>query len=175
MSIETQVSIESQTAIETQSVGQHGHALPESSGVDARHLLWLGGAALALLGGAIAVLGTIYRDEVPVKTMPPPQSFPQPRVQTGERAELEKVLAAQRRRLEAFRWADADHTRVQIPIERAMKLIAAKGAHAYDPIAASAAASSSPEAGAERAVTPAATPSGEPGSAAAGAKPETRP
>jgi hypothetical protein len=148
-------------AIASQPVGQHGRGLPEPSGVDARHLLWLGGAALLLLGGAIFGLGALYPREVPVETMPPPRTFPQPRVQTDETAELKQILERQRQALTGYRWANKEHTLVQIPVERAMQIIAQKGAHAYDPIAALSGALSSPEAGAERAVTPSSAPPGK--------------
>ena len=143
---------------ETQPVGRHGHGLPEPSGVDARPLAWLGGAALLLLGGAIFALGAIYWHEVPVKTMPAPQAFPQPRVQTGERAELQQIQKRQRQRLDGYHWANKEHSLVQIPIERAMRVIAQKGAHAYDPIAAIPGALSGPGSGAERLMTPSSVP-----------------
>jgi hypothetical protein len=86
--------------------------------------------------------------------MPPPQTFPRPRVQADDKAELMQTLERQRQELSGYRWANKEHTLVKIPIERAMQLIAAKGAQAYAPIQSSPAAPSSPEAGAERAITP---------------------
>jgi hypothetical protein len=147
------MSAESRT-IETQPVGHHGHGLPEPPAVDARHLLWLAGAALLLLSGAIFGLGAIYWREVPIKNMPLPQIFPQPRVQPDEAAELRRLLEKQRRELAAYHWANKEHTLMQIPIERAMQIIVQKGAEAYGPIANFPDAVSSPEAGAERAITP---------------------
>jgi hypothetical protein len=146
--------------IESQAVGHHGHGIPERPSVDARHLVWLGGAALLLLGGAIFGLGAIYWHEVPNKTMPPVTTFPQPRVDADETEELKHILQKQRQELAGYHWANQHHTLVQIPIERAMKIIAQKGAHGYDPIASVPGALSSPSAGAERLTTPTPTASG---------------
>jgi hypothetical protein len=174
----TTMSVEAQP-IESQPVGHHGGGIPEPSAVAARHLVWLGGAALLLLGGAIFGLGTIYWHEVPIKTMPAPEQFPQPRVEADETAELQSILQKQRRELSGYHWANAQHTLLQIPIERAMKLIVAKGAHAYDSIATAPAALASPESGAERLTTPSAappkTPSNAPSAAPSGNQSNAQP
>jgi hypothetical protein len=138
-------------------VGHHGGGIPEPSGVETSRVVLAVGGAFMLLVIGIGGLGSWYWYEVPVQTVPPPVSFPQPRVQADEPAELRRLLGKQRQELTAYGWTDQQHTLLQIPIERAMKLIAAKGAHAYDPIAADAGALSSPEAGAERAMTPSVT------------------
>jgi hypothetical protein len=140
--------------IESQAVGHHAHGIPERPSVDARHLVWLGGAALLLLGGAIFGLGAIYWHEVPNKTMPPVTPFPQPRVDADETEELNHILQKQRQEFTGYHWANQQHTLVQIPIERAMKIIAQKGAHGYDPVASIPGALSSAAAGAERLTTP---------------------
>jgi hypothetical protein len=169
------MSVKAQS-IETRPVGHHGKGVPERANVDARHLVWLGGAALLLLGGAIFGLGAIYRHEVPIETMPQPQAFPQPRVVPDETAELKQLLQKQQRALSSYRWANQQHTLVQIPIERAMRIIAQKGAHAYDPIAAAPGALSSPQAGAERATTPSiVAPNNPPSTQTAGPKAENSP
>ena len=145
-----------QPTIVTEPVGHHGGGLPEPPGVDARRLLWLAGAALLLMFGAVGGLGTLYEYKVPQQTVPAPRNFPQPRVAAGEPEELQRILSRQRDELKAFHWADKEHTRIQIPIERAMKLIAQKGDHGYDPVANPPGALTSPRAGAERSVTPSA-------------------
>jgi hypothetical protein len=144
--------------IETRPVGHHGQGLPEPSGVETSRVVLAVVAAFALLAIGVGGLGAWYWHEVPVKTVPPPATFPQPRVQADEPAELRQILAAQRKRLAAYRWANTQHTLVQIPIGRAMAIIAAKGAHAYDPIAPNPNALSAPGAAPERALTPSAAP-----------------
>jgi len=152
-----------ETAIPTTPVGHHARGLPEPSGVDARHLVWVACGTLVFLGVTVATFATIFNNEVSILTVPAPQIFPQPRVQAGETAELHKLLQKQQQELASYRWANGEHTLVQIPIERAMAIIAQKGAQAYAPVASIPGAMASPDAGAERAVTPPRTPvHGEP-------------
>jgi hypothetical protein len=131
----------------------HALPVPESPGVDIRFVLSAAFGVLLLLGTTVAVFDAIYRWQVPVHTVPPLQVFPPPRVDTEEREELRQVLAKQRQQLSQYRWTNDQHTLVQIPIERAMQIIASEGANAYAPLAP-ASALSSPTAGAERAITP---------------------
>jgi hypothetical protein len=112
----------------------HIHYVPESPAVDTRGVLWCACGALLLLSVAIAGLDAIYRHVVPVKTVPAPQAFPQPRVDARDAEELRRLRAAQSKDLETWRWANDQHTLVQIPIERAMQLLAQKGAAGYDPL-----------------------------------------
>jgi hypothetical protein len=142
--------------IRTTPVGQHARGVPEPSRVDARNLFRMALGVVIFLGLAITALHAIFSHEVPIDTVPPPRQFQQPRVQPNEGAELRQLLANQHQKLTAYRWADSAHTLVQIPIDRAMQIVAQKGPRAYDPIASIAGALASPEAGAERAMTPAA-------------------
>src|SRR5690348_244325 len=126
----------------------------EPPGVHVTGVLLTACASIVLVVAAVAGLDAVYRAYVPNPTPPPPQTFPQPRVQPDESAELRRLLAEQRARLAGYAWADRDKKLVRIPIERAMALIAQKGAHAYDPLEPSSPALSSPAAGAQRATTP---------------------
>jgi hypothetical protein len=148
--------------IESRPVGHHGHGLPEPPGVEPSRVVLAVVAAFMLLAIGVGGLSAWYWHEVPNQIMPPPATFPQPRVQANEPAELRRILATQRQRLAAYRWANKQHTLVQIPIDRAMQIIAAKGAHGYDPIAPDPSALSSAEAGPERALTPSAAPQRQP-------------
>jgi hypothetical protein len=143
-----------ETAIPTTPVGHHAGGLPEPSAVDAHQVLWIAGSTLIFFGVAVTMLAAVFNHEVAVKTVSQPQSFPQPRVQTGDTAELQQLLQKQRQELASYHWANDAHTLVQIPIERAMAIIAQKGAQAYAPLAAIPGALTSPDAGAERAITP---------------------
>ena len=91
---------------------------------------------------------TIYQRSVPIKDLPPPQTFPQPRVTTSqaEVAERERLASEQKQRLDTWRWADAEHTLVQIPIDRAMQLLAQRGNDAWAPLLPAEPALSSPTA-----------------------------
>jgi hypothetical protein len=118
------------------STEEHVHYVPESAAVDSKAVLLCALGALILLAGTIAGFHEVYRHGVPVKDVPAPQAFPQPRVVTSqvEVEERRRLVAAQHERLESWRWANDQHTLVQIPIERAMQLLVQKGAAAYDPL-----------------------------------------
>ncbi len=62
------------------------------------------------------------------------ENFPAPRLQTLADGLAEPEIARQKADLERFRWLDSDHRAFQIPIEDAMRLVAARGAKAYDPV-----------------------------------------
>jgi hypothetical protein len=136
------------------SADPHVHYAPERPAVNARGVVWTALACLALLGGAIGGLHALYQFNVPVKAPPAPERFPQPRVNARESDELHRLLSTQRRDLETWRWANDQHTLVQIPIERAMRLLAQQGGNAYAPLLPPQPALSSPAAGAQKALTP---------------------
>jgi hypothetical protein len=131
----------------------------ESPDVAIRPVLAAALGAGLLLAGTIGGLDAIWHRAVPIRTVPPPQSFPEPQVRTDERAQRLQLEARQRERLNGYHWADQPHSLVQIPIERAMQIIAQEGAQAYAPLVPSPQALSSSTAAAQRAAT-----SGQPGS-----------
>jgi hypothetical protein len=60
--------------------------------------------------------------------------FPSPRLQTRWDGLRDPEIARQQADLQRFRWIDRAHGVFQIPIERAMRLVAARGAKAYEPL-----------------------------------------
>ena len=138
----------------------HLRYIPEPPAVNMAFVGWMAFGALLLLGVAVGGLHAVYQVSDPTKTMPPPATFPQPRVDTDQVGELHRIRAAQEQRLESWSWANDQHTLATIPIERAMQLLAGKGTDAYAPLLASQPALSAPTSAAERAVTPDATAQG---------------
>lgn len=55
------------------------------------------------------------------------QSFPQPRLEESERAQLRQFIEDQDRKLATYDWVDKDKGTVQIPIDHAMDLIVERG------------------------------------------------
>ena len=55
------------------------------------------------------------------------QSFPQPRLEESERAQLRQFVEDQDRKLATYDWVDKDKGIVQIPIDHAMDLIVERG------------------------------------------------
>ena len=123
--------------------------------VSSRPVLVATFGAIALMFGTIGLFSAIYDAAVPIKTLPAPEVFAEPRVDTQQAELLQRLLAEQRKKLETWGWANDRHTMVQIPIERAMRLVAQKGRDAYAPLLPGQPSPSSPSAGAESMVTPA--------------------
>jgi hypothetical protein len=102
--------------------------------IAARHILLLAGGTLLFLAATFAGLSLIFFSIVPSQRMPPPRTFPAPGLPAHPASELNELLAAQRKALDSYRWANAEHTLVAIPIEQAMKLVAERGAQGYAPV-----------------------------------------
>lgn len=131
----------------------HLQYVPEPPTVSMSFVGWSALSALLLLVIALGGLYGIYRAAVPATPAPPPEIFPQPRVDTNQVEELHRILDAQKKKLEAWGWADGQHTIMQIPIERAMQLLAKEGNDAYAPLLPPEPALSSPAAAAQKATT----------------------
>lgn len=74
--------------------------------------------------------------------------FPGPALQKSPQADLKRFAMEQRTALSGYGWIDRPKGLAHIPIERAMRIIAARGDHAYDPLDAPANAAPSIPAGA---------------------------
>jgi hypothetical protein len=61
------------------------------------------------------------------------RSFPEPTLQTRPQDDLKRFELEQRMALSGYGWVDRANGIARIPVEEAMRLIAARGAHAYDP------------------------------------------
>jgi hypothetical protein len=62
------------------------------------------------------------------------ETFVAPRLQTLADGLTDPEIARQKADLDRSRWLDAGHRVFQIPIEDAMRIVAARGAGAYDPV-----------------------------------------
>jgi hypothetical protein len=144
----------------------HLRYVPEPPGVSMTFVGWSAFGALVLLAVAIGGLYGIYHAVVPSSAPSAPQAFPPPQVNTEESKLLQRLRDEQSRRLEAWGWSDSQHSLIQIPIERAMQLLAKKGDRAYAPLIPGQAALSAPTAAAERATI---SPKGAQGDASASA------
>jgi hypothetical protein len=125
----------------------------EPAGVSFWPVLYGAVASVVLMLAAIWGLSAVYDWQVPGRALPAPEQFPSPRVQTHQAEQRQDLLAAQRRRLTGYEWADQNKTLVRIPIERAMDVIAQRGAAAYAPLLPPGPSTAGPTAGAQRATT----------------------
>jgi len=133
---------------------EHLHHDPEPSAISMTFVGWSALGAVLLLAVAIGGFAAIYSVVVPTKTIPAPETFAQPRVDTHDVEELQQIQSAQAKKLESWGWADDQHTLLQVPIERAMQMLAARGDEALAPLLPPQPALSSPTSAAQRAVTP---------------------
>jgi hypothetical protein len=99
------------------------------------------GAIAAIMGGFFVFvllvatgLFVFYRSLAQDATFVKPNVFPSPRLETRSDGLRDPEIARQEADLDRFRWIDRAHGVFQIPIERAMKLVAARGPKAYDPV-----------------------------------------
>jgi hypothetical protein len=107
----------------------------EPTAIDAKRIVFVAASVLVFLGASIGMLAFAYYTLVPRGGPPALRDFPQPRLEAQPGAELQQYLAEQRERLNRYHWANSDHSVVAIPIDRAMAIIAARGAGAYAPLA----------------------------------------
>lgn len=83
---------------------------------------------------AASGLSFFYRSRAHDATFIKVESFPAPRLQTLADGLADPEIARQKADLERFRWLDRDHHAFQIPIEQAIRLVAARRAKAHDPV-----------------------------------------
>ena len=104
----------------------------QSPDVDARAVLGLVGGFLIFAAVSVVGIGAYYIHAHVGRPLAP-REFPKPRLETRNRQELGALQKAQRAELQDYAWVDRDRGLVRIPVERAMQIIAARGAEAYDP------------------------------------------
>ncbi len=110
------------------------HLSPEVPDVAARPVLaYIFGFLGFVLVGLAAMYG-YYIFKITGPLIANVRVFPEPRLQTQSHADLDRLLAAQRKTLSTYSWADPAQQTVRIPIERAMQLVIGRGEHALDPL-----------------------------------------
>lgn len=126
-------------------------ALPETPDVDNRVVIATIGGFLLFV--AIAMAGIFYqlKTEAPgALRRPNEHQFPQPSLQKAPRNDLQQFESRQRAELSGYGWVDRGQGLAKIPIEDAMRIIAARGEHGYDPLDSPAAAVPPTDQGAQR-------------------------
>lgn len=107
----------------------------EPDSTNARLVLVVAGAVLLLLAVGFGMVFWFYKAEVPPRDAIVPKQFPSPQLMQDETDELHRVETEQQARLQGYRWIDRDKGLIAIPIDEAMRMIAAKGANGYAPVA----------------------------------------
>jgi len=97
---------------------------------------WLvGGSILGFFAFAIILMGILLAVYVGVAPRPkPPETFPNPQLQPHPQADLKKYMEAQQKRLDQAGWVDKKSGIAAIPVDKAMRIIAGRGASAFAPL-----------------------------------------
>src|SRR5690349_8635975 len=98
-----------------------------------RWILATGCGAAIFLAASLGGLWVFYAAEGQRPVAPSATQFPQPALQDEPGADLRKLIATQIERLHRYAWSDSAGGVVQVPIERAMQIVAGRGDKAYDP------------------------------------------
>jgi hypothetical protein len=99
-----------------------------------RPFVMLLAGVLLFLGLSMAGLWGVFDFSVPNRPPLPAHEPTPPLLESHPSAELGRVLARQSAALSGYRWVDRAKGLLSIPIDRAMTIIAARGADAYAPI-----------------------------------------
>jgi hypothetical protein len=111
-----------------------GRTIPQAPDVATTAVITAVGGFLAFVAIMMAALffylqagapGAAFRHAVE-------NQFPAPALQTKPQADLKRFELEQRTALSGYGWADRSKGLARIPIEEAMRIIAARGDHAYD-------------------------------------------
>jgi hypothetical protein len=109
----------------------------QSPDVDARSIVGFASGFLLFVAVSIALLGVYYIHANVRVASPSPRQFPEPRLEARSGQELGALLKTQRHQFQSYAWVDRGRGLVRIPVSRAMEIVAARGAKAYDPPEAS--------------------------------------
>lgn len=96
---------------------------------------FVGAAVLGFLLFAIvlmAILLAVYSGVAPEPKAP--ETFPNPQLQPHPQADLKTYMEAQQKRLDQAGWIDKKSGIAAIPIDKAMRIIAGRGASAFAPL-----------------------------------------
>jgi hypothetical protein len=119
----------------------HARSMSESPEVANGVVVLAVAGFLLLVLTAMAGLFIYIKFSVPsVFHAPVARNFPAPQLQTSPHADLIRLERQQRAALTHTEWVDKDKGVARIPIDDAIRVIAKRGEHAYDPPEAATAA-----------------------------------
>ncbi len=100
----------------------------ERSDVPPSLLLALGLGFALMVALVMGILAATFPRALNDDIKGPTQALaPAPRLQTAPRRDLVAYDAAERRRLETYGWSDRTQGRVRVPVDQAMRQVAAQG------------------------------------------------
>jgi hypothetical protein len=116
----------------TGDTGSAEHLPPEEPGVAPRPVLMIAFGFMAFVGISITVLYFYFESYVPGPIIRPVSTFPAPPLRFSTN-DLAALRAEQRQALSGYDWIDGNRQIAKIPIDRAMQIIADRGARALEP------------------------------------------
>ncbi|PIK73042.1 hypothetical protein CS379_10605, partial [Methylobacterium frigidaeris] len=109
----------------------HAEGPPEAPDIRLKPVL-LTGLFIVVFVAVTLVALRVYRDTVITSpNTEPARTFAGPALQRAPQADLVRLLADQRRRLETYAWVDRAHGIARMPVAEAMRRLAERGAEAY--------------------------------------------
>ncbi len=105
----------------------------ERQSLETRWIMAIATGTAAALAICMAGLWLFYAAQGKPEPETAETVFPGPALQSDPVGDLRKLEAAQAKQLHGYAWVDREHGIVQVPIERAMQLVVARGGNAYDP------------------------------------------
>lgn len=114
-----------------EEMGSRG--IPQPPDVATRTVILSVAGFLSLVAVAMIALFFYLKVSAPTALKQPAQhDFPNPTLQTSPKEDLARVEFEQRTALSGYAWVDRSKGFARIPIDEAMRIIAARGDHAYD-------------------------------------------
>jgi hypothetical protein len=107
----------------------------QDPGVDHKRVAALVFGFIGFVCVALAGLGVYFVHFERNVTISPPERFPAPQLETRHMQEIVGLRRAQKDKLQSYSWVARDQGIVRIPVARAMQIIGARGASAFDPFA----------------------------------------
>lgn len=112
-------------------ISGHARGGPEAPEIATRAILLIALGAAVFLALTLAGVMVYYRYQVPGPAQRVPRVFAEPQLQRDPEADLARMQAEQRARLNGYAWVDREHGVARMPVAEAMRMLAARGADAY--------------------------------------------
>ena len=103
----------------------------EPEGVPARPVITIAVGFLIFVAACLAGLFLYFSDVIGARKPLKLEAFPAPQLQRAPLSDLELLHQKEQAQLQGYAWVDKEQGIVRIPIERAMQIVASKGAAAF--------------------------------------------
>lgn len=105
---------------------------PQAPEVATRAVLYFALGFIAFVAVIMAGLHVYLKASVPGPLIAATHEFPQPRLQAAPQEDLARFEREQNKVLSSYGWVDRSRSLIHIPIADAMRIVAGRGARAYD-------------------------------------------